>query len=100
MTIQKNTLFQVAGIVMIVGSFFSATKAIGGILSFIAMAATISSPGDSPMGDAIETIYINHLGNSLAESASFLVLFFAGRWMLKGPKMIDRWISRSEDKVS
>ena len=83
---------------MIVGSFFAATKAIGGAISFMYLIATTRFSDDSPVDNVVQGLFAAQIGNSLGQIASFCVLFFAGRWMLKGPQMLERWISLSEEQ--
>jgi len=98
MKIKKQTLYQVAGIVMIVGAFFNAARALGGLLSFIYVIATTRRSNEESMDNLMQSINGAHISGAFAAMASFIVLFFAGRWMLKGPKMIDRWITSAEEE--
>ncbi len=34
----------------------------------------------------------SHASGMVHGVGSFLILFFGGRWMLRGPKLLDRWI--------
>jgi hypothetical protein len=94
MKLSRRDLYTLAGLGLIVGAFFQAANAIGGLMALVYFLAS------TDFGDAYPSISEN-IVNSLKASqttgmvhnvASFLILFFGGRWMLRGPKFLDRWI--------
>jgi len=103
MNIERKTIYMIAGVGMIVGSFFSAARAMSGLIGIIYIAATTSNSSEahdsaaSAVEGMVSALYASQLGEGVAAVGSFLVLFFGGKWMLKGPKMLDRWINASEE---
>ncbi len=87
MTIQKSNIFTIAGVVLIVFSSFEAGKA----LSNIATILYIGLASDVTNSPAFDTAKVTITSAIIFNVVSFLVLFFAGRWMLRGPKLLNRW---------
>lgn len=94
MKIARHDLYLVAGLGMIVGSFFAAAKALGGVLAIsYFVASTDFSNTDPGIGkDLAKTIMTSQMSDMVHGIGSFLILFFGGRWMLRGPKLLNRWI--------
>ena len=94
MKIDRSLIFQLAGVSMIVGALFVAARAIGGMITIIYfMAATDFSRADKTISDTIQgSLMATQVPAAISGIASFLILFFGGRWMIKGPRMIERWI--------
>lgn len=100
MKIHRRDLYQVAGIGMIVGAFFAAAKALGGVLSlvFIVASTDFTSADPSYADNVFNALKGNQIFAMVHGIGSFLILFFGGRWMLRGPKLLDRWAgSHQED---
>lgn len=100
MKIDKDQIYLIAGIGMIVGAFFAAAKALGGVIALIYFfAATDFSQVEKTLGMNLEyTIFTTHVTQAIYGIASFLILFFGARWLISGPRMIDRWIDRGKHK--
>lgn len=94
MKIAKHNLYLVAGLSMIVGSFFAVAKAFGGVLAIsYLVASTDFSNTDSNISESLTNTFITSQISVMVHGiGSFLILFFGGRWMLRGPKLFDRWI--------
>ena len=94
MKIARRDLYLVAGLGMIVGSFFAAAKALGGVLAIsYFVTSTDFSNTDPSIGQNLEnTIMTSQISGMVHGIGSFLILFFGGRWMLRGPKLLDQWI--------
>ena len=105
MNIDRKTIYTVAGISMIVGSLFAASKALGGIIFVIyatVMTSNNSGQHDSAASAAesmLSLFYSSSIGGGISSVGSFIILFLGGKWMLKGPRMIDRWLDDSENKA-
>ena len=88
---------------MIVGAFFSAAKAIGGLVALIYFAASTDfTELDRHFGENIgNTWKAGQTSEMVHGVGSFLTLFLGGRWMLRGPKLLDRWIEghRTQDET-
>jgi len=106
MTIHRPNIYLIAGVGMIVGSFFAAAKAIG---SAFALAYFLTATDFSHSASSEGAVYAENLANSLyaGQSAnlvhsigSFLILFLGGRWMLRGPKLLERWAANQKGESS
>jgi hypothetical protein len=84
---------------MIVGSFFVAARAIGGLITIIYITwATDFSTIDKSISDTLQaSLMAAQVPTAISGVSSFLILFFGGRWMLRGPRLIERWIR--EDRI-
>lgn len=77
---------------MIVGSFFVAARAIGGMITISYFLAATDFRADTSIGEAIEaSLMAAQIPAAISGISSFLILFFGGRWMIKGPRMIEKW---------
>ena len=86
---------------MIVGSFFAAARAIGGLLTiiYIAVAADFSTD-DTGLGKTMHAALLaNHIPAAVSGISTFLILLFGGRWMLRRPRLIEHWISEGRSRV-
>ena len=94
MKIARNDLYLVAGLAMIVGSFFAAAKALGGVLSILFFVTSTDFTGADPSlaESVLNSIKATKISEAVEGVTSFLILFFGGRWLLRGPKFLDRWI--------
>lgn len=101
MKTDRQTIYLVAGLGMIVGAFFAAAKAAGGILSiiFLLAATGVKTTDPSTADNIFTTLKAGHISSSVHGIGSCLILFFGARWMLRGPRLIDRWIDRGKDSV-
>lgn len=99
MKIDRHLIYQIAGISMIVGSFFNAARGMGGVITILYLAATTNLKAtDKSLSDYLLNILLaNHLPNAIYGIASFVILFFGGRWMIRGPKMIENWIVEKKE---
>ena len=99
MKIARRDLYLVAGLGMIVGAFFAAAKALGGILVISYFIATTDfSNTDPSIGENVaRTIISGQILDMVHGIGSFLILFFGGRWMLRDPKLLDRWIGVDDE---
>ena len=106
MTIHRRNIYLIAGVGMIVGSFFAAAKAIG---SAFALAYFLTATDFSHSASSEAAAYAENLSNSLyaAQSSnlvqsigSFLILFLGGRWMLRGPKLLERWATHQKEETT
>lgn len=105
MKMARRDVYLVAGLGMIVGSFFAAARALGAILAIIYFfASTDFSQADPSIGENLaNTLKTTLIPGAVQGIGSFLILFFGGRWMLRGPRLLNRWIEggdRSEQERS
>jgi uncharacterized membrane protein YoaK (UPF0700 family) len=102
MKIERTQLYLIGGVGMIVGAFFSAAKALGGTIALIYFfAATDFSSIERSHGENITHTFITgHITGAIHGVASFLILFFGARWLMSGPRIIDRWLDRGGSKPS
>ncbi len=78
---------------MIVGSFFVAARAVGGIITIAYFLAATDFREDGTIGNAIEaSLMATQIPAAISGIASFIILFCGGRWMIRGPRMIEKWI--------
>ena len=101
MKTDRGLIYQLAGVAMIVGSFFAAAQAIGGLLTIIYIAvATDFRTDELGIGKAMHAALLaNHIPAALSGVTSFLILLFGGRWMLRRPRLIERWMSEGRSRV-
>jgi hypothetical protein len=94
MNIDRRLIYQLAGVSMIVGSFFVAARAIGGAITIIYfLTATDFTDDTEALGETIKaSLMATQIPAAISGMASFLILFYGGRWMIRGPRMIERWI--------
>ena len=83
---------------MIVGAFFAAARALGGILSIVYFLASTDFSNDelSLGGNLVNTLKATQVSTAVSSVTVFFFLFFAGRWMLRGPKLLERWLDEGE----
>ncbi|MEX2581413.1 MAG: hypothetical protein WD342_20320 [Verrucomicrobiales bacterium] len=100
MKIERDQLYLIGGLGMIVGSFFAAAKALGGIVTVICFFAVtdFSSVEPSIQENVTNSIMAQHMSDAVYGIASFLILFFGARWLISEPRFIDRWIDRNGRK--
>jgi hypothetical protein len=98
MKISRRDFYTLAGLGLIVGSLFAAAKAIGGLVALIYfITSTNFSETDPSMGEnIINTWKASQTSGMVHGVGSFLILFFSGRWMLRGPKFLNRWIDEGD----
>jgi hypothetical protein len=97
MKTNRSLIYQLAGMVMIVGSFFCVAQAVGGLLTSIFITASTDFSQDNLLSDTVRNlIFSTHIPAAASGIASFFILFFGGRWILKGPRLIERWIAESK----
>ncbi|MDB4356734.1 hypothetical protein N9124_01325 [bacterium] len=98
MNLFRRDLYNLAGLGLIVGSFFAAAKAIGGLIALIYfVASTDFTELDPSLGDNIANTWkASQISGMVHGIGSFLILFLGGRWLLRGPKLLDRWIESDE----
>ena len=98
MKLSRRDLYILAGLGLIVGSFFAAAEAIGGLIALVYfLASTDFSTVDRSISENMANAWnANQISSLVHGVGSFLILFFSGRWMLRGPKMIDRWIDATQ----
>ena len=79
---------------MIVGAFFAAANAIGSLIALVYfLGSTDFTEVERSMSENIVNTWKASQTSALVHGVgSFLILFFGGRWMLRGPKLIDRWV--------
>jgi hypothetical protein len=96
MKIEKDQLYLIGGIGMLVGSFFSAARALGGLVSLIYFfAATDFKSIEPSVGENLKySIITGRVTEAIYGIASCLILFLGARWLISGPPIIDRWIDR------
>jgi len=94
----RRDLYIIAGLGMIVGSFFAAAKAIGGLIALVYFLASTNFTETYPSisDNAINTWKATMMSGMVHSVGTFLILFFGGRWMIRGPKFLDRWIDRGD----
>lgn len=94
MKLSRRDLYTLAGLGLIVGAFFAAAKAIGGLIALVYfLASTNFTEVDPSIGENIVNSWKASQTSGMVHGVgSFLILFFGGRWMLRGPKLLDRWI--------
>ena len=94
----RKLIYQFAGVSMIVGSFFVAARAVGGFITIIYfLAATDFRAVDKSLGASLEaSLMATQIPAAISGVTSFLILFYAGRWMVKGPRMIEKWIEEGQ----
>jgi len=94
MNLSRPDLYTLSGLGLIVGSFFAAAKGIGGLIALVYFLTTTNfTEADPSLGENIANTWKSSQTSGMVHSiASFLILFFGGRWMLRGPKILDRWI--------
>ena len=99
MMLQRQSIYLIAGVGMIVGAFFAGAKALGGILAvtFFVASTDFTNTDPSVADNLVNTIKTGHISNAVHGIASCLILFFGGKWMLRGPKLINRWIDGSKN---
>ena len=91
---------------MIIGSFFFAARAVGGIISIIYfLTATDFRNAERSIGASLEaSLMATQIPAAISGITSFLILFCAGRWLIRGPRMIEKWIKegriRDEAEIS
>ncbi len=97
MKISKDNVYLIAGMVMVVGAFFAASRAIGGVIAilYFATSTDFNNSGNEFAENFANTVNATHVTEAVNGLASFLILFFGGRWIIRGPKLIDRWIDSS-----
>lgn len=97
MKIEKDQLYLIGGIGMIVGAFFAAAEALGGLVALIYFfSATDFTSAEPSLGENLKySIITGHVTGAIHGLASFLILFFGARWLISGPRIIDHWIDRS-----
>lgn len=99
MKLSRRDLYTLAGLGLIVGAFFAAAKAIGGLIALVYfLASTDFTDVDPSLGDNIANTWKASQASGMIHGVgSFLILFFGGRWMLHGPKLLDRWIDGDDE---
>jgi hypothetical protein len=99
----RRNLYTLAGLGMIVGAFFSAAKAIGGLVALVYFAASTDFTDlHKDFGENVANTWkAGHTSEMVHGVGSFLILFWGGRWMLRGPKLLDSWIEgdRTQDEA-
>ena len=90
---KDDSVYLVGGLGMIVGAFFFAAKAIGGLCSLVFILGTTDFSAMNPTigGQLKSTILSTHISTSVQGIASFLILFLGGRWILSRPALIEKW---------
>jgi len=79
---------------MIVGSFFCMAQAIGGLFTIIYIMSSTDFGADKLIGDSLSaSLLATHVPAATSGITSFLILFLGGRWILRGPRLIERWIA-------
>ena len=98
MKISRRDFYTLAGLGLIVGSLFAAAKAIGGVVALIYFFTSTNFSETNPsMGENIvNTWKASQTSGMVHGVGSFLILFFSGRWMLRGPKFLNRWIEEGD----
>ena len=83
---------------MITGSIFYFAKALGGFVAILTVVLTVNfDTTDQSVGEMLRNAALsNHLAGGVSGLITFMALIFAGRWMLKGPTLLEKWISHSE----
>ncbi|YCM43463.1 hypothetical protein V2O64_19325 [Verrucomicrobiaceae bacterium 227] len=100
MKLSRRDFYILAGLGLIVGSFFAAAKAIGGLIALVYFLGSTDFTEVNPSisENIVNTWKASQTANMVHGVGSFLILFFGGRWMLRGPKLLDRWID-SDDQA-
>jgi len=98
MKVSRRDFYTLAGLGLIVGALFAAAKAIGGLVALIYFfASTNFSEPDPSMGENIINTWKASQTSSMVHGVgSFLILFFSGRWMLRGPEFLNHWIDEGD----
>jgi len=98
MKTDKHKIYLVGGVGMLVGAFFAAAKALGGIITLIYIFfATDFSDAEPTLGENITyTLMSSQIAGAIQGIASALILFFGARWLISVPSVIDRWIIRGQ----
>jgi hypothetical protein len=97
-----NILIKASGLTLLTSSFFALPKALGAIFNICSftyfLAPHITREG--PISDVYSTLLSNYISTSISSLFTFVILFVLARWMLKGPKLIEKWVgvNQSEDK--
>ena len=82
---------------MIVGSFFCVAQAVGGLLAIIYISASTNFGAEKSLSDTMHALILStHVPAAASGIASFFILFFGGRWILRGPRLIERWIAEGK----
>lgn len=94
MNLSRKDLYTIAGLGLIVGSLFAGAKALGGFVALIYIVASTNYTEPNPsLHETLATSWkTSHASGMVHGVGSFLILFFGGRWMLRGPKLLDCWI--------
>lgn len=97
MKFSKDNIYLIAGMGMIVGSFFAASKAVGGGIAilYFATSTDFTNSDNEFLENFANTVNATHVTEAVNGVVSFLILFFGGRWILRGPKLIERWVEFS-----
>ena len=100
MKINKHNIYLVGGVGMLVGAFFAAAKALGGLISLIYIFfATDFSNAEPTFGENLtHSLMSAQISGAIQGVASALILFFGARWLISRPLIIDRWILRGDQK--
>ncbi len=100
MKIPRRDLYLIAGLGMIVGSFFAGAKAVGGLLAIVYLISSTDffSVDSDLAGNIANTLKASQISSTVHGVGSFVILFFGGRWMLRGPKLLDRWVGEADPK--
>ncbi len=98
MNLSRRDLYTLAGLGLILGAFFAAAKAIGGLIALgYFVASTDFTEVDPSLGENIANTWkASQTSGVIHGVGSFLILSFGGRWMLRGPKLLDRWIESND----
>jgi hypothetical protein len=103
MKLSRRDFYILAGLGLIVGAFFAAAEAIGSLIALVYFLASTDYSGydRSVIDDMVNTWRAGKMSDMVHGVGSFLILILSGKWMLRGPKLLDRWIEgdRKQDEA-
>ena len=87
---KEDSVYLIGGLGMIVGAFFFAAKAIGGLCSLICIIGVSASIPSIEEHFGV-VILFTHISTIVQGIVGFFILFRGGRWILSKPAFIDKW---------
>lgn len=98
MKTDPKQLYLIGGVTLIVSSFFYVARAFGGIIALLLVTLSVDfDTTDQAFGTSMANMAIaKYLSGGVEGLISFMALFMGGRWMLKGPKLLDKWINETK----
>jgi hypothetical protein len=91
-------LTRTSGLTLFTLALLAVPKALGAIVSLVYAVVSYGAPSYSCAEDkdSLEiltvTLYGEQAGNAITSLCTAVILFLLARWLLKGPKLLKRWM--------